>query len=198
MLYTDEAIYKRKKREARIKKQITIWIYILLMPLLIYNVSLIVQAILIPDKTPSFLGIKTYVIVSGSMQPALEIGDIVIVKEEPPEQLHVNDIISFRQGQSVITHRIIEKNDTKQYRTKGDYNNAEDHQLVHYQQVEGKVVAVIPKIGNITIFMQGKMVLISIVILFYIYLCYTGKRQKIKRERKEKRLAHERKKQMYM
>ena len=64
MRYTNDAIRKRKNFENKFCKGISLIIYILLFPLIIYNISLIVQSIVKPEETPSFLGIKTYVIVS--------------------------------------------------------------------------------------------------------------------------------------
>ena len=77
MLYTEEAIIKRKNKIHKRKKIIITIVYIILIPLLIYNVTLIIKSILKPNKTPDFFGYKTYVIVSGSMEPSLKIGDIV-------------------------------------------------------------------------------------------------------------------------
>ena len=136
MLYTEEAIKKRKERTVKIKNFMIVLIYILLVPLLIYNVTLIVQAIVNPNETPSMFGIKTYVIISGSMKPELDIGDIVIVKSAKIEKLQVGDIISYRQGQSVITHRITEiilEGEQVQYKTKGDNNNTEDSGTIGFE-----------------------------------------------------------------
>ena len=108
MLYTNEAIKNRKRKTVKRKKIIVTIIYILLIPILIYNLTLIAQSIVNPEKTPNFFGIKAYVIISGSMQPKLDIGDIVIVKNTKLEELQEGDIISFRKGQSVVTHRISE------------------------------------------------------------------------------------------
>lgn len=146
MQYTDETIRKRKKKNDKIKKIIKTITYIVLVPLLIYNISLIIQALANPNKTPSFFGIKTYVIVSGSMMPELNIGDIVIVKSA--EDYQEGDIISFRQGQNVITHRISEILKTENgilYKTKGDNNNTEDSGMIEIDAIEGKTIGKIPR-----------------------------------------------------
>jgi signal peptidase len=194
MLYTDEAIKKRKKNEKIVKNIITTLGYIILIPLLIYNLLLIAQAVINPNETPSFLGIKTYVIISGSMKPNLDIGDIVIVKKASEEELNEGDIIAFRQGQNVITHRISEiivENGEKVYKTKGDSNNTEDSGTIKYELIEGKMINKIDFLGNISLFLQNKIVIIIILIVFYIYLSYSGAIKKRKRERREKRLEYE-------
>ena len=126
MLLTQENIKKRIDRKKKIDNIFSRILYILIIPLLIYNVSLIIQSVIKPSETPDFLGIKTYVIISGSMEPNLNIGDIVITKKISKDKLKEGDIISFRQGQSVITHRIKEviyTNEGTEYKTKGDNNN---------------------------------------------------------------------------
>lgn len=196
MLYTNEAIKIRKKRQAKLKSLINEIIYIVLLPVLIYNIFIIGQAILNPNKTPNFLGIKTYIIVSGSMEPNLQIGDIAVVKEVPKEELKVGDIISFRQGQSVITHRINEiLEDT--YITKGDNNNTTDDEPITYEQIEGKVEKMIPIVGKFALMLHQKIAIIIFIVLVYMYVLYTGtiKRKKanrrIKREKYESENRHE-------
>lgn len=194
MLYTDEAIKKRKTRVTKIKSLINIAVYIMLIPLLIYNISLIVQSIVNPEKTPSFLGIKAYVIISGSMQPEIEIGDIVITKNAEPDELKKGDIISFRKGQSVVTHRISEKimvNDEIQYKTRGDNNNTEDSGTISYNLIEGKVVQVIPVLGKVALMFQGKMAIILFIIVSYIYLLYSDTLRKKNTKRRFKRMEYE-------
>lgn len=197
MLYTNDAIKKRKNKENKFKKNINIIIYIFLLPILIYNLSLIIQSVLKPYETPNFLGIKTYVIISGSMQPELKIGDIVVVKKITQEDLKVGDIISFRHGQSVITHRIsriIEEDGERKYITKGDFNNAEDSESVTYNNIEGKAIRSVPQFGKIALMLQDKIVIIFLIIVIYIYLVYSGELKKKKMQRRMKRIDYEKKK----
>ncbi len=192
MLYTNEAIFKRKKKQNEFRKKLSLLIYIILVPLIIYNISLIVQAIVNPQETPNFLGYKTYVIISGSMKPELDIGDVVIVKETG--NFEVGDIISFRQGESVVTHRISnieEVEGQKQYITKGDNNNAEDQSVITEQYIEGEVIFSIPYIGNLVVGLQKGVVVIIILLFIYIYMLYSGNIRKRKIERNVKRIEFE-------
>lgn len=196
MLYTDEAIKKRKRKTAKIKKSIVTIIYIILIPVLVYNITLIAQSIINPNRTPSFFGIKAYVIISGSMKPELDIGDIVIVKNTDAKELKEGDIISYRKGQSVVTHRIsqiVMETKEKKYRTKGDNNNVEDTDSVEFEQIEGKVIRKIPTIGNIVIMLKDKTVILIMVILYYIYLVCSQSRQRRKNLRSMKREQYEKK-----
>ena len=140
----------------------------------------IVQKIVWKDKTPSIFGIKNYVVLSGSMYPTIEIGDIVFVKETT--DIHEKDIIAFRVGESVVTHRVVEKvKDEKgtYYRTKGDANNSADAELVKASEVEGKYVFRFGKIGKILLFLKSKVGIVFFVSCFLIYF-YLSKSTKIK------------------
>lgn len=64
MLYTNSEITNRRNRALKISKTIQILLYCILIPIMIYNVSLIIQSIVNPSQTPSFFGIKSYVIIS--------------------------------------------------------------------------------------------------------------------------------------
>ncbi len=155
------------------KKLLKILAYVILIPFLIYNIVIITETILFPNKTPSFFGIKTYIIISGSMEPNMNIGDIVVVKNTKQKALKKGDIISFRENQSIITHRINEvlKLDGEiKYRTKGDKNNICDSELVKYENIEGKVILRLPKVGKLILFLQKRKAIIFLFIGFYIYM----------------------------
>ncbi|MDO4282629.1 MAG: signal peptidase I [Clostridia bacterium] len=200
MLYTNKEIAKRRKVEIKMKKLIQILMYCILIPIIIYNISLIAQSIINPNETPSFLGIKSYVIISGSMEPNINIGDIVITKniENEGENVKIGDVISYRKGQAVITHRVVQidynEDGEIMFKTKGDSNNAEDSEEVKYSNIEGKVERVIPKIGRVSLLLQNKLIIILILMIFYIYLSRNYKKNKKRNERKLKRLEHESKK----
>ena len=197
MLYTDEAIKKRIEKKNRCKKRIITLVYILVIPILIYNMSLIIQAVINPSKTPSLFGIKTYVIISGSMEPELNIGDIVIAKSIKEEEIEKGDIICFRQGQSVVTHRvsgILETSNGIEYKTKGDNNNTEDSQRTSFDMIEGKVIKKVQKIGKLSLVFKGKMLIIFIVIIIYADIIWTSKKKKKKNSRRLKRLEYENRK----
>lgn len=195
MLYTNQEINKRKNRETKIKNIVNIIINIMLVIVMTYNISLIIQKIIYKDRTPSFLGIKTYVVISGSMKPNIEIGDVVLVKKE--EELKEGDIISYRKGNSVITHRITsiaEENGEKIYKTKGDNNNTEDSEQITNEIIEGKVIKTIPKIGNVTFILKNKITILIAVILLGKYMLNSYKKNKRINMRHLKRLEYVRNK----
>lgn len=102
-------------------------------------------------EIPSVLGFQLFAIESGSMEPTLKIGAVIVSrKPKDPEMLTENDIVTFRTLANVIvTHRIIEvviNNDgSKAYRTKGDNpKNSADQELLTLNRVIGVFVAKIP------------------------------------------------------
>lgn len=190
MRYTNDIINKKIKDGNRRKIIFRIVIYILIIPIIIYNISLIVFSIINKNETPCFFGIKTFVIVSGSMQPDLMIGDIVIVKNCDKNDINVGDIISYRSGQSVITHRIvefIESDGQTGYITKGDNNNVKDNVVVKFEDIEGKYIGKISKLGNVVLFLKNKIVIISIILIFYLIYVHELKVNEKIQIRKEKR-----------
>lgn len=196
MLYTNQEINRRKKREEKIKNIVNIIISIMLVIVMTYNISLIIQKIIYKEKTPSFIGIKTYVVISGSMKPNIEIGDVVIVKKE--KELKEGDIISYRKGKSVITHRItsiIEENGEKIYKTKGDNNNTEDSEQIINEIIEGKVIKIIPKIGNIVFILKNKITILIAIILLCKYAINSYKKNQRINMRHLKRLEYIRNKE---
>lgn len=106
------------------------------------------------------------VVVSGSMEPALHRGDIVII-DNSPSSAQVGDIIVYKAAwfpQPVI-HRIIYIGKTPGgdtfFVTKGDNNPSPDPVAVYPDQIISKVVSIndapliIPKIGYVTLWIRG-------------------------------------------
>lgn len=86
------------------------------------------------------------VIQSGSMEPAFGIGDLIIVKPMPEYQ--TGDVITFKSKDGrIITHRITRIDEKNLYQTKGDANRMEDYSLTTKEQVVGRVIQVLPKVG---------------------------------------------------
>ena len=163
-----------QKRFPRLSSIIGIIICIFLAPILIMNLTIIVKSYINPDKVPDFFGIKPFIVLTGSMEPEIHGGDLAIIKTVDPSQLKADDIISYKYGSAVITHRIIgltEKDKAPAFITKGDANNSEDSNAVIYSQVEGIYFLKIAKAGNLAMFMQtpvGMLVFVGIPLCCFI------------------------------
>ncbi len=101
------------------------------------------------------------VIATGSMEPLIMPGDMILVekilKEEDIGLLKEGDIIQFKRENILISHRIVEiveEQNAKSFRTKGDNNSAVDAMLVKPEFIKGKVTFVVPKIGWPTLLLK--------------------------------------------
>lgn len=140
---------------------------VVFVPLLLINVTLIVKSYTSPDKVPDFFGYKPFIVLSGSMEPSIMTGDMVFVKETDPDSLKVGDVIAYKSGSAVVTHRIVEvksENGETRYVTQGDANNAADQSLVKPADVEGIYQRRVAGAGNLAMFMQTTTGMILFVV----------------------------------
>ncbi|MCX4249227.1 MAG: signal peptidase I [Bacilli bacterium] len=145
---------KNEKRwYQKISNWLTIIAVVILVPVLLINLSIMFQANTDKDKVPSVFGFKPFIVLSGSMETDIRVGDLIITKEVDPTTLKIGDVIAFRDAEgTVTTHRIIEIVDNRgedSFITKGDNNSSQDQQLVELSDVEGIYVARIPSVGNV-------------------------------------------------
>ena len=185
MKYDIENINKRKKYIERAKKVIDVIIIILL-----YNIILVFISCLNKIDDVSIFGYKAYIITTDSMKPSINSGDVSIVRNTKEDNIETGDVITFKQGDKVITHRItnIEEQDGKKvYTTKGDNNNLEDDEKVEYSQIEGKNVLTIPKLGYIINALENQVVFLFIVLILLVLLFLRIRKEEKKEHRREKR-----------
>ncbi|MCI8383800.1 MAG: signal peptidase I [Clostridia bacterium] len=197
-MYKIDKIEKENQRIHIVGKIMSVILYMILIPIIIFNFTLIIKSFINPNETPDFLGYKSYVIVSGSMEPTIQKGDAIFVKDVPEKEIQTNDIISFTIGETNVTHRIIqitEDNGVKKYKTKGDNNNTEDKETITYQQIEGKYQFKINQFGLITQILKSKITLIILVFIIIFISVYKSRMEHKKQERKEKRKQYEEKNQ---
>lgn len=108
-------------------------------------------ALLFLGTRVDFLGYQVKVVQSGSMEPAIGVGSIVVVAPSPAYRL--GEVITFNVGtrRSVpVTHRIVEvkqEGTRTAYLTKGDANEEADSNAVAARDVIGKVALTIPYVG---------------------------------------------------
>ena len=178
----------------KIKKILTILILLILIPILFVSGVILMNSYVHPDEVPSFFGWKPFIVLSGSMETQISVGDLVIVKEVDTSILKKGDIIAFKENDIVITHRIddiITEDGTVKYITKGDNNNIRDEGTVLPEQVEGIFICNISGLGNLAIFIQtpmGMIVSLSIpvILLIIIGIMDSKKTNKIINEKLDK------------
>jgi len=123
-----------------------------------------------------FAGIHSFVVLTGSMEPKINPGDIVIVRKM--EKYSTGDIIAFSTGGTIIVHRIhsLENNEVI---TKGDANNYIDPWRIKQSKIIGKAMLIIPFLGYPLILLSnlfgtyymGLLFLVSLILLL-LFLSY--------------------------
>jgi signal peptidase len=97
---------------------------------------------------------RTLTVLTGSMQPGIPVGSVIVVTPERPNQLRVGQVVTYRipvEDHRVISHRVVrvfEGGEQPVFQTQGDANNAPDYWLA---QVNGdtvwRVSEVVPRVG---------------------------------------------------
>ncbi len=113
------------------------------------------------NTLPMPLGFGATVVLSGSMEPALSVGDLLIVV--PEDEYNVGDIVVYQASGIAVVHRIVEI-DGDAVITQGDANNAPD-EPIPLTSVKGKVVAAIPFVGYIVEMIQTPIVTVILIAL---------------------------------
>lgn len=111
------------------------------------------------------------IVLSGSMSPEMNPGDIVVSKYFDPDEIKINDVITFKfadNQKNCITHRVI--NITNEYgsihfQTKGDANEDPDQGMVAATELIGKVVFTIPYLGYLPHFAHSPLGFIVLIVL---------------------------------
>lgn len=131
-------------------------------------------------KVPSVLGFSVLQVRTGSMEPQIPVGGVVITHSTDPDKLQIGDVISFYSNDTSIsnevnTHRIIEIKDSESgeriFKTKGDANNAVDTAAVYERDLIGKVVFNIGTVGSSALgVLQNPTVILVFLVLPLIFI----------------------------
>ena len=152
MIYTNEDIKKindKKRKRAKILSFLSIPLIVLILGIAI---SIVYQKHIKKASSIDIFGYKLYTILTGSMEPKYNIGDVIIDNPIAQKDIKVDTVITYALNQTTVTHRVVElveKDGKTMYRTQGDNNNSPDTDLVDYSQVRGTIVFKISKLGKI-------------------------------------------------
>ena len=137
------------------------------------------------------LGIKPYVVLSGSMEPTIKTGSVSFVNSHVKyENIKEKDIIAFKiDDGTLVTHRVVEITD-EGMQTKGDGNKQRDGIVTTKRNYVGKNIFSIPKVGYVVRSVQttkGKIIYGTVIILLFVSAFLFGEADKKKEnEKKEK------------
>ena len=164
---------KKKKifRVINLIKNIICWtlVVILVFTLVIFFTSRI------NGSTPSVFGYSIFRVSSGSMEPELMVGDIILDKTvDNPEDLKVGDVITFKSsdyGDLLVTHKVIkapyEENGKLMLQTKGIANEVED-KPISVDNVKGIMICKVDYLDTVyNVFLSpwGLLILIALIVI---------------------------------
>jgi signal peptidase len=151
-----------------------------------YVRSAIFLAVILVAIAAFWFGLRAYLrteypllaVASGSMVPALNVGDLIVVQgglavDDIVANYVTGDVIVFYRpngATDLIVHRAVEvdaDNNVTFLKTKGDHNPSTDYWKVYESDVVGKVVGVVPYLGNIPLFVhkpEGMMIIVILIV----------------------------------
>jgi signal peptidase len=120
-------------------------------------IMLLMTAAVLTFLAPRF-GWRVDTVYSGSMEPELKVGGVVVTRPVEAEEIRIGDIITFHSplNEKMTSHKVIavEKGSPFYFRTKGDANEDSDSFEVPAQNVVGKICFHIPYLGYATHFIK--------------------------------------------
>ena len=133
------------------------------------------------DPLPEFLGWSQAVVMSGSMEPEIPVGALVLIREQ--SSYTSGDVVVYEDDAgNLITHRLLRMEDGKAV-TKGDANNVED-EPIETEQILGKVRAVLPGAGDTVLFFRTPMGM-GIVLCAAVLSMYAPGQWKARKEERD-------------
>ena len=199
-LKTEETENKQPKKGGIIARRILAGFGIVLCVCFIFivvsNLILIIKGYAKKDEVPSLFSISPMYVMTDSMAPTIDGGDLIFVKKIAPTEIVVDDIIAFFDPESMedamIVHRVKEISTDEAgnitFRTMGDANNVYDTFIISSENVVGRYLSRVRGMGRVAMFMQtvyGLIICVSIPIILLIG--YESIRQLVyyKREKEE-------------
>jgi signal peptidase I len=123
--------------------------------------GLIVAALAFVFFSPDY---SLYIVRSGSMEPAFNVGDVVIAGPLGSGGIKPGVIVTYAIGKTLITHRVLSI-DGNTLITKGDANENPDPIPVQFSQVKSRYLFRIPYIGYVAGFVRTRPGWLLIIIL---------------------------------
>lgn len=174
----------------KIKKVLLGVINILLVIGIVFGVGLLFDKYVNQSIAPTSFGITPLLVETGSMEPEIRAGSVVVSKKTKISQLKKGNVISFYEDSEknyVVTHRISDINrsgDDVLIETKGDANNTADSNLISQDMIIGKVVFESYLLGQIYIILSAGF-MIPLILLTIAGILYFDA---VRKEKKEKEL----------
>lgn len=130
------------------------------------------------SEDATFFGYKPYIVLSDSMKDTFAVGDVVIIKAVPAEEMQAGDIVCFRSIDTnnygmVVTHKIREittYNGEPAFVTYGTTTGVDDVFPVPFDRVIGKYVTTLPQLGRFFEFLKSPSGYVCIILIPFLLL----------------------------
>ena len=142
---------------------------------------------LVGNTMPMPFGHGCAVILSGSMEPALKVNDLVFIREE--ENYAPGDIVVFQSGTDRIIHRIVSI-DGETVLTRGDANPVADSPI-HISQIKGVLVLRVPGLGALARVLKTPAGIIAVLALAVLLLEWSYRRERQEKDDTQEKIKEE-------
>lgn len=142
---------------------------------------------LVGNHLPMPFGYGAAVVLSGSMEPTLSVGDLILVKES--EAYAEGDIVVYQDVYSLVVHRVVEVKEHSVV-TKGDANNVEDGDITR-NLIKGKVVYCIPMAGHLVNFLKTGVGTVLTLVIAFLLIEIPRRREKEKDDAERQKILDE-------
>ena len=136
---------------------------------------------------PMPFGYGGAVVLSGSMEPAIMVDELIIVKAE--DSYEVGDVVVYQSGSMMVVHRIMDM-DGERVITRGDANNMDDSP-VELAQIKGKVIYHIPKVGGVVRILKTPVATLILIVAAVLSVELPYQRDKEKKDEELERIKEE-------
>lgn len=116
------------------------------------------------NQLPMPMGVGMAVVLSGSMEPELQVGELIFVRQQ--DDYRSGEVVVYQNGSSLVVHRVVQT-DGVTVITRGDANNAPDAPI-DVSQIKGAVVGSIPYVGTVARWLRtplGVVLILGLVLL---------------------------------
>lgn len=178
----------KTEKKRNLKKQIPRWVLLIICGMILgLNVYHLNSVNLVHDRLPMPFGYGSAVVLSGSMEPELSKGDLIIVKDNV--DYRVGDVVVFQDADMLVVHRIIAMDDGS-VTTKGDANPVAD-EPAPLDAIKGKVTASIPYVGTLVNILKSPLGTVLIIVAVILLLEIPRRREKQKADEERQKIIDE-------
>lgn len=151
------------------------------------NVFILNARHLTGNAVPTPFGYGASVVLSGSMEPTLSVGDLLIVQVQ--DSYEVDDIVVYQSGKMPVVHRIVEL-DEEMVTTRGDANNTNDEPFP-VTAIKGEVIAVVPGVGQVLWTLKSPVATVIMLVLAVLLVEWSLRSGKDEKEAEKEKLKAE-------